>query len=101
MKENLKNLHVQRQIWKPHGKTSLCWRFYQINDNAKVDLINTQIMRYIFYYQNLVIGINLRGQTRKGLISYYKTKGITFLRKHMDSDLFLLHKRLKRKYSVY
>jgi hypothetical protein len=49
---------VQRKIWKPHGKTSLCWRFYCVNDNAKVDLVNTQIMCCIFYYQNLVIGIN-------------------------------------------
>jgi len=24
MKENLKKLHAQRKIWKPHGRTSLC-----------------------------------------------------------------------------
>jgi hypothetical protein len=24
MKANLKNLHVQTKIWKPHDKTSLC-----------------------------------------------------------------------------
>jgi myosin-crossreactive antigen len=27
MKENLKKLHAQKQIWKPHGRTSLCWKF--------------------------------------------------------------------------
>jgi hypothetical protein len=27
LKENFKNLHVQRKIWKPHGRTSLCWKF--------------------------------------------------------------------------
>jgi hypothetical protein len=31
MKENLKNLHAQRKIWKPHVKTSLCWSFYCVN----------------------------------------------------------------------
>ncbi len=42
--ENLKKLHAQRKVWKPHGRISLCWSFYCVNDNAEVDLINTQIM---------------------------------------------------------
>jgi hypothetical protein len=37
MKGNLKKLLVQRKSWKPHGRTSLCWSFYFVNDNAKVD----------------------------------------------------------------
>ncbi len=44
MKENLKKLHAGKQIWKAHGRISLCWSFYYVNDNVKVDLINTQIM---------------------------------------------------------
>jgi len=35
-------------------------------------------------YQKLVIGINSKTQARKGLISYYKTNGITSLKKHVD-----------------
>jgi len=35
-------LHDQRKIWKPHGKTPLCWIFYYVNDNVEVDLVNTQ-----------------------------------------------------------
>jgi hypothetical protein len=81
MKANLNNLHVQTKIWKPHGRTSLCWNFYCVNDNAEVGLVNTQIMQCIFYYQNLVIWINPRTQARKGMISYYKTNGIAFLKK--------------------
>ncbi len=27
MKENIKNLHVQRTMWKSCGKKSLCWVF--------------------------------------------------------------------------
>jgi hypothetical protein len=77
MKENLKKLHAKRKTWKPHGKTSLCWNFYCVNDNAKVDLVNTQIMCYILCYQNSIIRINLRVQARKGSVSYYKTNGIT------------------------
>ncbi len=78
MKENLKKLHAQRKIWKPHGRTSLCWNFYCVNNNAEVDLINTQIMRCILCYKNLVIGINPRTQVRKRLISYHKTNGTTY-----------------------
>jgi hypothetical protein len=79
MKENLKKLHAQRKIWKPHGKISLCWNFYCVNNNVDVDLVNTKIMCCNLCYQNPVIGINTRIQARKGLISYYKTNGITFL----------------------
>jgi hypothetical protein len=37
IKENLKKLHAHKKIWKPHGRTSSCWSFYFVNDNAKVD----------------------------------------------------------------
>ncbi len=48
-------------------------------------MINIQIMRYIFYYQNPVIGINQITQMRKGLILYYKTNGIISFKKHVDA----------------
>jgi hypothetical protein len=73
-------------MWKPHGKTSLCWIFHYINDNAQIDLVNPQIMRCILCCQNLVIGINPITQMRKGLISYYETNGITSFKKHTDID---------------
>jgi hypothetical protein len=59
MKANLKKSYVQKKIWKPHGKTSLCWSFNCVNGNVEVDLVNTQIIRSIFCCQNLIIGINL------------------------------------------
>jgi hypothetical protein len=93
IKKNLKKLHAQRKIWKPHGRTSLCWSFYCVNDNAKVDLINTQIMHCVLCYQNPVIRINPRIQARKGLISYYKTNGITSPMEEMNSLL----KRIEEK----
>jgi hypothetical protein len=83
MKGNLKKLHVQRKSWEPHGRTSSCWSFYCVNDNAKVNLVNTQIMHYILYYQNPIIAINPKTQMKKGLIFYYKTNGIISLKKHL------------------
>jgi hypothetical protein len=62
-------------------KIILCWSFSCINDNTKINLENTQIMCCSLCYQELVIGINSRTQARKGLIFYYKTNGITFLKK--------------------
>jgi hypothetical protein len=59
------NLHAQRKSWKPHGRLSLCWSFYCVNDKAKIDLENTQIMHYILCYQELVIEINSKTQARK------------------------------------
>jgi hypothetical protein len=73
MKGNLKKLHAQRKSWEPHGRTSLCWSFYYVNDNGEVDLENTQLMRCIFCYQNPVTRINPRTQVKKRLNSYYKT----------------------------
>jgi hypothetical protein len=54
-------------------------------------------MCYIFYYQKPIIGINPRTQARKGLISYYKTNGITSLKNMWMQIVLLLHKCLKKK----
>jgi hypothetical protein len=53
--------------------------FFYVNDNVEVDFGNTHIMHCIFCYQNLVIGINLRTQMKKGLVSYCKTNGMKIL----------------------
>jgi hypothetical protein len=47
-------------------------------------------MHCILGYQNPIVGISTRTQARKGLISYYKTNGITFLKRNMDVDHFFI-----------
>jgi hypothetical protein len=42
-------------------------------------------MHCILCYQEFVIGINSKIEARKGLITYYKTNGITSLKKHVDA----------------
>ncbi len=74
MENDIKKLHVQRKTWKPHGRNFIMC----VNDNTNVDLENPQIMRCIFYFDSLINATNPRTQSRKGLISYYKTNGITF-----------------------
>jgi len=65
IKINLKKLHAQKKSWQPHGSTYLCWSFYCVNDNIKIDLDNTQIMCCILCYQELVIGINSKSKQGK------------------------------------
>jgi hypothetical protein len=57
-------------------------------------------MHCILYYQELVIGINLRIQTRKRQISYYKTNGITLKKKHVDVKHTIITKLFKEKIFV-
>ncbi len=52
MQTNIKTLHVQRKFWKPHGRTSLCWAFYCVNDDTYEDLENSQIMCCILCHKN-------------------------------------------------
>jgi hypothetical protein len=92
MKINLKKLHAQKKSWQQHGRLSLCWIFYCVNDDAKIDFENTQIMHCIICYQEPIIGINSKTQARKRLIFYYKTNGITSLKKHVDAEHIVIAK---------
>jgi hypothetical protein len=67
-------------------KNMFVLEFLLFNDNAKVDLENIQTLHCILCYQTPICGINSRTQVRKGLISYYKTYGITSFLKHVDVD---------------
>jgi hypothetical protein len=74
-KKNFKQLHVERKIWRPHNQNLLCWSFYYICDNEKVDNQAPQLMRCHICYPNLIIVVNSRFFFRKGIISYFKTYG--------------------------
>jgi hypothetical protein len=58
-------------------------------------------MHYIPCYQYLIIKINPRNQAKKGLISYYQTNGINFLKKHVDTKHILIAKRFEEVNSVF
>jgi hypothetical protein len=50
-------------------------------------------MHCVLCHQNPIIGINPRIQLRKGLISYYKTNGITSLMEEVNSLLKRIEER--------
>jgi hypothetical protein len=51
-----------------------------------VTLDAPQIMHCMLCYSNLVFFFNPKTKLRKGLIFYYKTSGITYLRKDVDEN---------------
>ncbi len=86
-------MHAQRLFWKVEGRDAICWAFYVINDNKLMDGKIPQVMKYHLCSKTLVL-YNLRTKLRKGLISYYKTNGISTLKKHADVEHSLLAKTL-------
>ncbi len=78
MQQHFKKLHSKRKIWKLEGRNDMCWYFFCINDNKTVNLEQPQIVRCLLCYNAPMNVSNPRTQTRKGLIAYYKTNGITF-----------------------
>jgi hypothetical protein len=47
-------------------------------------------------YDNVVNIPSLRIKKRKGLITYYKTYGITALKKHVDVDHSIIAKKIEK-----
>jgi hypothetical protein len=54
-------------------------------------------MRGILCYVNLVNVLNLKTKKRKGLITYYKTCGITTLKKHVGAYHSMITKKIEEK----
>ncbi len=81
-------MHLQRSFWRANNKNALCWAFYCVNDNKKVNAITPQTMCCIICHNNLILNLNPKTQARKGLIIYNTINGIAALRKHVNSGLF-------------
>jgi hypothetical protein len=92
MKIKFQKLHVQRKFWKVHNINALCWAFYCVNDGKKVEIANHQVMRCIMCYVDPVNVHNQRIKERKASITYYKTLGITTLKKHVDANHSIIAK---------
>jgi hypothetical protein len=69
-----------------HNRSALCWSFLCVNNNGKVTLDAPQIMHCMLSYFNYIYFFNPRKKLRKSLIFYYKTSGITCLRKNIDAN---------------
>jgi hypothetical protein len=91
----LQKLHIQRKMCKGHNKNVLCWAFYCVTDAKKVEKASHQIMKCTLCYVNLVNVLNMRTKERKRLITYYKTCGITTLKKHVCAYHSIITKKIE------
>jgi len=57
--------------------------------------VSPQIMRCIFCCSNYIFALNSSTKERKGMIKYYKTYGITILKKHLDANHSINSKKIK------
>jgi hypothetical protein len=73
MKINLKKLHIQRNFWKPHRRTFLCWGFYYVNNNVAIDFENAQIMCCKLCHKKSIIKKKSKN-TRKKMINFLLQK---------------------------
>ncbi len=53
------------------------------------------MMCYLLCHFQPVVSMNSRKQLKKGLVTYYKTTGITCLQKHLDVDHSTIYKRFQ------
>jgi hypothetical protein len=67
-----------------------------MNDNKEVNVIVLQIMHCILCHNNPILNVNLKTQTKKGLIIYNTTNDITPLRKHVNLDHYNIFKFFER-----
>jgi hypothetical protein len=66
MNENhLKKLHAQRTFWRGNNINELCWAFYCVNDNIKVNVITPQTMHCILWHNNPILNVNPKMQDKK------------------------------------
>jgi hypothetical protein len=90
--KNLKKLHAQRTFWRKNSKNALCWAFYCVNENKKVNVTIPQTMCCILCHNNPILNVNPKTQARKRLITYNTTNGIDNLN-HLNI-FFNLKKKL-------
>ncbi len=63
----------------------MCWVFFCVNEKKELDNKSHQLMRCFLCYLEVIKVCNKITNGKKGLISYYKTNGITLLKNHVDA----------------
>ncbi len=71
-----------------------------MNDEKEVEVANHQVLRCIMCYVDTINVFNPRTKERKGLMTYYKTYGITISKKNVDVDHSIFAKKLKEKLTM-
>ncbi len=86
IKHILEQLQIQRKKWCPRNRNALCWSFYYVNDNFKMNLDVFQMMCCLLCNFQFVFFVNPIKQLREGLISCHKISSTTCLQKYFDAN---------------
>ncbi len=86
-------LHAQRLFWKPYGRSALCWAFSVVNDNTQVDGKVPPVMHCMICHNEYVPFI-ARTKFKKRFISYFKSNGITNLKKTCGCRTYIAYKEI-------
>jgi hypothetical protein len=86
---------VNLSMWYPFRHVSNYWAFFVVNDSAKINSINPQVMRCILCH---LTPVNVDSNRKnKGLISYNTWYGTSALKKHITDK----HVEEYRRWSSY
>ncbi len=91
MKEKIRKLHVEKTMWKSHGRNFL-YQVFLVNHKKNADVKCPQTMRCILCYNSPILFCNLKTQARKNLIIYNTTNGITTLKKQVNANNYIIAK---------
>jgi hypothetical protein len=72
---------VNQSMWYPLCCVSNYWAFFLVNDNAKINSINLQVMRCILCHP-IPVNVDSNGKN-KGLVNYNTQYGTSDLKKHV------------------
>ncbi len=92
----LENLWKQMVAWKPHYHNSPTWISFKVNNNQPVEISQNQIMKCIIC-QNDIVPLEILAMCticKKGFIAYHKFNDITTTKKHVNSNHYILLKKL-------
>ncbi len=81
-----KKLRAQSIFWRRNNRNSLCWAFYCVNNNKKMNAITLQIMQCILCHNDSILNVNPKTKARKGLVIHNSSNGISTLKKHVNLD---------------
>jgi hypothetical protein len=92
VEENVMNVFCKNCTFKQKCEEA----FYYVTDGKMVEKTSHQFTKNILCHVNPVNVLNLKTKKRKGLITYYKSYGITILKKHVSAYHSMIIKNLKK-----
>ncbi len=99
-KHILQHLRTQRKKWCLHNINAFCCFFYWILCLLESKLGCSSNDALFIVSLSTCFFCEFKKTIKKGLVTYYKTSGITCLQKHLDVDHLTIYKRFQEKINI-